>query len=59
MAGNFLVPNWGQTALIIQAGLHLDAPVVRLENDTLLCIMDLKSRWEYIIDKKTGKVKVS
>ena len=59
MAANLAVPNWAQIAISIQAGLNLTAPAVRLDNDQLLCLMDLKDRREYIIDKNTGKVTVS
>lgn len=52
----FAVPNWAQNALTQQAGLQLVAPAVRLDNDIMLCLMDLKDRREYTICKKTGKV---
>ena len=55
---DFAVPNWAQKVLTEQAGLQLVAPAVRLDNDIMLCLMDLKTRREYIIEKKTGKVSV-
>lgn len=54
----FTVPNWGQNALIEQAGLQLVAPAVRVDNDQVLWLIDLKDRVEYSINKKTGKVTV-
>ena len=56
MAGNFTVPDWAQDALIRAAGLVLAEPVINLDNDHLLTVMDLKTRIYYLIDKRDGHV---
>ena len=56
MAANFAVPDWSQDVLIRAAGLALAAPAVTLDNDHLLCVMDLKTRISYSIRKNDGQV---
>lgn len=54
---NFKVPNWGQNALAVAAGLKMTAPAVVVDNDHLICFMDLTTRIEYTVNKKTGEVR--
>lgn len=58
MAGDFSVPNWSQDALAKAAGLNMAVPAVKVDNDHLLVFMDLKTRVEYLLDKKDGGVTV-
>lgn len=58
MTYKFTVPNWGQDIIIRAAGLNLTAPAVTLEDDRDLIVMDLKTRIEYNINKKDGRVTV-
>ena len=58
MASNFTEPNWSQVALAKAAGLDMTAPAVKVDNDHLLVFMDLKTRVEYLLDKKDGGVTV-
>lgn len=59
MAGDYTVPNWSQAALAKAAGLNMVTPVVVVDNDRLLCFLDLKNRVYHIVRKNDGNVTVA
>jgi len=55
----FQVPNWAQAAMAEKIGLDPEGLAVRMEDDTAICYLEHKTRKEYLLDKKTGKVIVT
>lgn len=52
----FTVPNWAQALIAKAASIEASSLAVRLDNDSFVCFMDLKTRKEYIVSKSDGAV---
>ena len=51
------IPNWGQKVIAQAAGIWSNNLVVRMDNDHLICFLELSTREDILVDKETGKVK--